>query len=145
MERWFNRNSWYPYTYRDSWDDGASVSLDAYYTADALVIKGSLPGVKPEEVGITLNGDTLTIRGETNKEEDTEDNGYLYRERQYGSFYRSVSLPRGLKTDKTEADFEDGVLTVTVPKSEEAKPRQIKVKAAGVLKSPKRASKTKES
>lgn len=132
MERWFGRSE-YPYFYRDIWSDAEKVPLDAYYTDDALVIKGSLPGVSPEEVSITLDGDTLTIRGETKQEERTEREGYLCQERHYGSFYRSLALPRGLKTDKAEATFEDGVLTLTIPKSEEIKPKQIKVKASGVL------------
>src|SRR5438093_11218219 len=103
-------------------------SLDLYETTTDVVIKATLPGLKPEDVEITLTGDTLTIRGETKAETENNDKNYLRRETRYGSFSRSITLPEGLKGDKAEATFENGVLTLTIPKSEEVKPRTIQVK-----------------
>ncbi len=103
--------------------------IDMYHTENDVVIKATLPGVKPDEVDVSLTGDTLTIRGKTKAEERIERKDYFYREHRYGAFYRSVTLPMGLKTDKAEAKFEDGILTLTIPKSEVAKPKQIKIKA----------------
>jgi HSP20 family protein len=104
-------------------------ALDVYHTPNEVVVKATLPGVKPEDVSIEITGETLTIRGETRAEEEVKEKDYLYQERRYGSFSRSVVLPGGLRTDKAEATMDDGVLTLTIPKAEEVKPRAIKVKA----------------
>ncbi len=107
------------------------LAVDMYETKDAVVVKSGLPGVKPEDVDITITGDTLTIRGETKEEkEDKGDNeeNYLRRERRYGSFVRSVTLPGDLQVDKAEASFDNGMLTLRIPKSEQSKPKTIKVK-----------------
>lgn len=106
-----------------------ALALDVYETADNVVVKTSLPGIKPEELDITIIGGTLTIKGETKAEEKVEKGNYIRRERRYGSFQRSVQLPDGLEADKAEATFKDGVLTLKVPKSEAAKPKTIKVEA----------------
>jgi HSP20 family protein len=103
-------------------------ALDVYQTSNEVVVKAALPGVKPEEVSIDITGDTLTIRGETKAEEEIKKEDYLYQERRYGAFSRTVVLPGGLKTDKAEATIEDGVLSVTIPKAEEVKPKAVKVK-----------------
>lgn len=108
---------------------GDTLALDVYETDDELVIKTSLPGVKPEEVDITVTGDVLTIRGETKSEEKVENANYLRQERRYGTFQRSVQLPGHLQSDKAKATFENGVLTLTIPKAEEARPKTIKVTA----------------
>jgi HSP20 family protein len=104
-------------------------ALDVFQTHNEVVVKATLPGVKPEDVSIDITGETLTITGETKAEEQIKKEDYLYQERRYGSFSRSVVLPGGLKTDKAEATMEDGVLTLTIPKAEEMKPKAIKVKA----------------
>jgi HSP20 family protein len=88
-----------------------------------------LPGVKPEDVNIDITGDTLTVKGESKAEQEVKREDYLYQERRCGAFSRSVVFPSGLKPDKAEATMEDGVLTLTVPKAEEVKPKSIKVKA----------------
>jgi len=106
--------------------------LDVYQTPNELVIKATVPGVKPEEVDITITGDTLTIGAEV-KEEKIEKAEYLYRERRFGSATRTITLPKALKGDQAHASFENGVLTLTIPKAEEAKPRQIKVKPQGIV------------
>ena len=109
------------------------VPVDVYGTENEVVVRAALPGVKPEEVDISITGDTLTIKGETKAEEETKRENYLYRERRYGAFYRMVTLPSGLNTDQAEATFDNGVLTLTIPKSERVKPKVIKVKAKGVI------------
>ena len=101
-----------------------------YHTANDVVVKAALPGVKPDDVEITIVGDTLTIKGEAKAEEEVKREDYLYQERRYGAFSRSVTLPSGLDTDKAEATFENGVLTLTIPKVEKVKPKQVKVKTA---------------
>lgn len=92
-------------------------------------MKAALPGLKPEDVSIDITGETLTIKGESKAEQEVKEKDYLYQERRYGAFSRSVVLPSGLKSDKAEATMEDGVLTLTMPKAEEVKPKAIKVKA----------------
>jgi HSP20 family protein len=105
-----------------------TLALDMFQTEEAAVIKSSVPGVKPEEIDITISGNTLTISGETREEEEIKEEDYIRRERRYGSFTRSVVLPEGLEPDQAEASFEDGVLTLSIPKAPEAKPKVIKVK-----------------
>jgi len=114
-----------------------SLSIDVCQTKDDVVVKAALPGVKPEEVNITITGDTLTIKGEHKKEEETKEKDYLCRECRYGAFSRSVTLPVEVESDKADASFEDGMLTVTIPKAEEFKPKQIKVKARDAIESKK--------
>lgn len=101
--------------------------LDIRMTEEELVLTAPLPGVKPEDVDISITGDTLTITGKTEEEKRDEREGYLYQEIRRGTFSRSVALPSGLKVDETSARFENGMLTLTIPKAEEAKPRQIKI------------------
>ncbi|MBI4301999.1 MAG: Hsp20/alpha crystallin family protein [Chloroflexi bacterium] len=116
------------------WDGGMTgVPLDMYQTADDVVVKAALPGVRPEDVDISIMGDTLTIRGETNAQEEVKREDYLYQEHRYGAFSRTVNLPGALNTDKAEAIFENGVLTLTIPKAEEAKPKSIKVQVKGAI------------
>jgi len=105
----------------------AALPLDVHETDAEFVIKASLPGVKPEEVQITVHGDTVTIRGETKAEEEKKGQTWHLRERRQGSFQRSVSLATPIDSDKALAWFEHGVLTLTLPKSEKARPKQIKV------------------
>jgi HSP20 family protein len=106
-----------------------ALAIDMYETADSVVIKTGVAGVDPKDIDITITGDVLTIKGETKVEEKVEKENYIRQERRYGSFQRSVRLPGSLVPDKAEAAFENGVLTLTIPKSEEAKPKTIKVQA----------------
>jgi HSP20 family protein len=111
------------------WGEGSgrvSLPLDVYETRDAFVVRASLPGVKPEDVDITMEGNTLTIRGETKT--PPEEGTYLLQEQRYGPFARSIELGTAAQPEKAEASFKNGVLTLTIPKAEEAKPRVIKVK-----------------
>jgi len=106
-----------------------TLAVDMYETADSVIVKTAVPGVKPEDIDITISGDLLTIKGETKLEEKVEKENYIRQERRYGAFQRSVQLPGSLVLDKAEANFEHGILTLTIPKSEEAKPKTIKVEA----------------
>jgi HSP20 family protein len=104
-------------------------SLDAYATKDTFVVRAALPGVKPEAVETTIDGDTLTIKGVYDQRDEKEEAGYLLRELSRGEFRRTLVLPTGLKKDAVEAVFEQGILTLRFPKVEEAKPRKITVTA----------------
>ena len=103
------------------------LALDIRTSGDALVVEAALPGVKPEDVDISVLGDTLTISGSHRAEESRDEEGYTYREIRRGSFSRTVTLPSGLKTDSASASFENGMLILRIPKAEEAKPRQIRI------------------
>lgn len=105
-------------------------ALDLYQTDDDLVLTMSLPGVKPEDVSITITGQVLQIRGEFKSNESLKRDDYLYRERQFGSFNRQLDLPVRVQGDAAQAEFEDGVLTLRIPKAAEVKPRQIEIKPA---------------
>ncbi len=111
------------------WDVMSVPTMDLYQTADSVVVKMGLPGVKPEDIQISVANGVLTIRGEVKEEEDKREKTYHLRERRYGSFSRSISLPSNVSADKSDAEFEDGVLTLTLPKAEEAKAKTITVKA----------------
>lgn len=108
--------------------DVGAPALDIYETKDSVVVKATVPGVKPEEVDISIAGDTLTISGRFKDESNVERDNYIRRERRYGAFQRNVLLPASVEPAKAEAQFENGVLTITLPKAEEAKPKTIKVK-----------------
>jgi len=109
---------------------GAEIlAVDMYETDQDVVVKSSVPGVKPEDLDITITGDTLTIKGETKTEEKVERANYIRQERRYGAFSRSLTLPTTIVAEKAKAEFENGVLTLTLPKAEEVKPKTIKVKA----------------
>jgi HSP20 family protein len=105
----------------------ATLPLDVSENENEFVIKGSLPGVKPDDVQITILGDTVTIHGESKGEDEKKGDRWHLRERRFGSFQRSLSLGAPVDSDKAQAQFEHGVLTLKLPKSEAAKPRQIKI------------------
>jgi HSP20 family protein len=104
------------------------LALDVYTTSDALVVEAALPGVKPDDVKVSVLGDSLTISGSTHEEQKRDEGGYSYREIRRGAFSRTVTLPSGLKADAATASFENGLLRLSFPKAEEAKPRQIQIK-----------------
>ncbi len=109
--------------------EGGILPIDVFQTKDDVVVKASLPGYKPDEVEISLTGDTLTIKGEHKEEEETKEGEYWLKERRYGTFSRTLTIPVEVKSEKADAAFDNGVLTLTLPKAEEIKPKQIKVKA----------------
>lgn len=106
-----------------------SLALDVVEKEDEFVVKASLPGVKPEDVEVTFSENTLTIKGELQAEEEKEDSRFHLRERRYGSFSRSLTLPRGIQGDAIEASYDAGVLTLRLPKREEIKPKRIAVQS----------------
>ncbi|MCW5877757.1 MAG: Hsp20/alpha crystallin family protein [Anaerolineales bacterium] len=104
-------------------------AVDLYQTADDIHVKATMPGVKAEDVEIQINGDLLTIKAETQAEEERNDVTYHVRERRSHSFVRAISLPVPVKVDQARAEVSEGILHVTLPKAEEAKPKVITVKA----------------
>jgi HSP20 family protein len=103
-------------------------ALDIAEESDAYVVKTELPGIGPEDVEVSLEGGLLTITGERRQETETSERQFHRVERRYGRFRRSITLPDNVRTDAVEADFDNGVLTVRVPKAEKAKPRRIEVR-----------------
>jgi HSP20 family protein len=127
MDRLFDDAFTRPVNLRDGgW---SSPAIDMYQTDDEVVIKAALPGFKADEVQINVTGDVLTLRGEMKHEEEQKDKAWHIREQRWSSFERSIALPTDVKADKAAADYENGILTVTLPKAEEVKPRTITVKA----------------
>ena len=108
----------------------ATLPLDVCETEHEFVIKAALPGVKPDDVQITVHGDTLTIRGDSTAEEEKKGEHWHLRERRFGTFQRSLTLATPVNSDKAQAHYDLGVLTLTLPKAESAKPRQIKINGA---------------
>jgi len=102
-------------------------AVDIYETPNELVVKADLPDIKPEELDIRVENNILTIRGERKFEKKVNESNYLRIERSYGSFSRSFSLANTVNSEAIKAEYKNGVLSLTVPKREEAKPKQIKV------------------
>lgn len=102
-------------------------SVDIYETEQELVVKTDLPDVNPKELDIRVENNILTIRGERKFEKKMNEENYLRVERSYGSFARSFTLSNTVNAEAIKADYQNGVLTLTIPKREEAKPKQIKV------------------
>jgi HSP20 family protein len=109
--------------------EAQTLALDVSETDDSLVVETSLPGFDPDDVDVSIIGNTLTIKGETKHEEEKEEKGkYHYRERRYGAVQRSINLPVEVNADAAEATFEKGVLKLALPKVEQAKPKRIELK-----------------
>jgi len=106
---------------------GETTLVDMYETDEAVVVKATVPGVKPEDIDISVTGDVVTIRGEVKEETEVKKENYIRRERRHGSFCRQLPLPTAVDVDKAEAVFENGVLNLTLPKAEEVRPKSIKV------------------
>ena len=129
MDRLFEDSFVSPLTMRGYNGEAPAPALDVHQNADEIVVTAALPGIKPEDVDITITGQTLSIRGEFKADDKVERDQYLYRERRYGSFNRQLQLPVRVQGESANATFENGVLTLTIPKAEDVKPRQIQVKA----------------
>lgn len=110
---------------------GPFLPLDVLENDNEFVVKASLPGVRPEDVQITVHGDTVSIRGETKAEEEKQGQNWLLRERRQGQFQRSFAVSTPINSDQAKAQFEHGVLTLTIPKAEMAKPKQIRIGTPG--------------
>jgi len=158
IERWRPRwgiTPWRPFREMEEWERrfedllgrplwrlpveerGWMPAVDIFEKADKFVVKAELPGIKEDDIHVSVVGDTLSIKGERKTEteikEKTEteikEEDYYRSERSYGSFYRSIPLPSSVDTGKIEASFEDGVLEVALPKSAKVKPKKIPVSA----------------
>jgi HSP20 family protein len=127
MDHLFDEAFTHPFSLMNSgWSQPA---VDLYQTDNEVVVKASLPGFKAEEVQINITGDVLTLRGETRQDEDVKEKAYHLREQRWGSFERSIPLPTAVSANKATAEFENGILTITMPKSEEARPKTITIKS----------------
>jgi HSP20 family protein len=129
MDRLFEDALIRPGWFAPAWGASEMLPVDMYETEDQVVVKATVPGVKPEEIDVTVTGDLLTIKGEFKHEEKTEKPNYLRQERRFGSFCRQVGLPVGVNAEKAKASFENGVLTLEMPKVEAAKTKTVKVVA----------------
>lgn len=105
-----------------------SPAMDILETDNEVVVKAELPGLKAEDIKVSVENGALTISGEKRQEREQKDRNYHLVQRRFGSFYRSVMLPSGVDADKVDARYHDGVLTLTMPKSEQAKPKKIEIK-----------------
>lgn len=126
MDRLFE-DSFVRRPFGSSYESMTTLPLDVTSTNDALIVEAALPGIKPEDVDITVDDGTLSIRGTYHDEEREGEGENLLSEIRRGSFYRTVSLPSGLEADKATATFEHGVLKLRIPKAEAVKPRQIRI------------------
>jgi HSP20 family protein len=148
MQRWRPRSSiapWRPFRDMEEWErrfdalfrgwmwrpgaeeTGWMPAVDVIEKDDKFLVKAELPGMKEEDIDVSVVGDTLTIKGEKKSESEVKEENYYRSERAYGSFYRSIPLPSTVDADKIEANYEDGVLEVTIPKMPEVKPKKIAV------------------
>jgi HSP20 family protein len=105
-------------------------AVDIYENGDNLVLKAELPGVNPDDVEIRVEDNTLYLKGERKFDSDVKEQDYHRVERTYGTFTRTFSLPNSIDAEKVAAEYKDGVLTLTMPKKEEAKPKTIKINVA---------------
>lgn len=103
-------------------------SVDVTETDEALEVTVDLPGIKPEDIDISVTDDRLTIQGERKQETETKDKTVHRVERSYGSFFRSIALPQGTEPDKVTAESDQGVIRITLPKADQVKPKKVSVK-----------------
>jgi HSP20 family protein len=129
MDRLFEESFLRPGLFGGGETPASALPLDMYETENDVVVKASVPGVKPEDIEVTVTGDLLTIKGEFKSEERTEKQNFIRQERRYGNFCRQLGLPVSVDSGKAEASFENGILTLNLPKVEAVKPKTVKVVA----------------
>jgi HSP20 family protein len=127
MDRLFDRALEPSWSEAPMWD----LALDVVENKDDFVVKASLPGINPDDLEITYTDNVLTIKGETKEDNNVKDEQYHLRERRYGVFSRSISLPNQVKADAIVANYDAGVLTLKLPKVEEVKPKRISINISG--------------
>jgi HSP20 family protein len=129
MDRLFEESFLRPGFFGNGESGAAMLPMDMYETENEVVVKAAVPGATPEDIEVTVTGDLLTIKGEfkSESEEKDEKRNWHRQERRYGSFSRQVTLPAGVNTDACQADFENGVLTLKLPKAEEAKVKRVQI------------------
>jgi HSP20 family protein len=129
MDRLFEESFVRPSTRRLALSEGTPLAVDLYETDEDVVAKMALPGIDMDDIDVSVARNTLTIKAETKAEEEVEEDRYLCRERRFGTYARSLTLPVAVEADEAEATYENGVLTLRLPKVEEAKPKTIEVSA----------------
>lgn len=110
------------------WQREWAPSLDVSETRDNFVVKAEVPGIDAKDIDISLTGDVLTIKGEKRQEKEEKEEDYHLVERSYGSFSRSVRLPAEVESNKIKASYKNGILNITLPKSEKVKAKEVKIK-----------------
>ncbi|MBP7998764.1 MAG: Hsp20/alpha crystallin family protein [Chloroflexi bacterium] len=125
LDRMFDDSFFAPFRQDELVDWG--LPLDVLEKDDNFIVKASVPGINPNELDITLENDVLTIKGESHSEKEETNERYHLRERRVGRFGRTVTFPIRVNGEAITADYKDGVLTLTVPKAEEVKPRRINI------------------
>jgi HSP20 family protein len=131
MDEFFGRRMrpWWPSIWsRDRVGEVVTPAVDVYEEKDEIVVKAELPGLDKNDIEVNISDSVLTLKGEKKREEKIEDEGYYSCERSYGAFLRSVDLPGEVQADKVKASFKNGVLEIRMPKTEEAKTKEIKIK-----------------
>lgn len=131
---------WTPFPLIDSFDEmdkffdnwptisnSFTPAIDIYEEKDDVIVETPLAGIDPEKVDVSIENNVLTIKGESEKKSEVDDKNYYRKEVRWGSFYRSVALPTKVNGDKAEATYNQGVLTIRIPKAEEVKPKTIKI------------------
>lgn len=116
---------------RGSWEGAvASFPMDVHQADKEYVVKASLPGVKVEDLDVSIVGETLTIKAAAQQDQNVKDEDWLLRETRYTAFSRTITLPSEVQADKVDANYESGILTLRIPKAEAILPKTIKVRAA---------------
>ncbi len=128
MDRLFDERFFHP-LWTSEGERAVVPALDLYTTSDAVIARVALPGVKPGDVDITVTDDLVTVTGTFKEETETTGAGYLHKELSRGSFTRSFTTPTTIKAADAKATFADGLLTLTLPKTEQAKPTHVKIQA----------------
>jgi HSP20 family protein len=129
MGDFFGRRPWWPERwFRTEGMELTAPAVDLYEEKDDIVVKAELPGIEKDNIEVNLADHTLTIKGEKKKEEEIKEKNYYRSERSYGSFVRTLELPKDVHTDKVKATFKNGILEVRLPKTEEAKAKEVKVR-----------------
>ncbi len=121
VDRIFNRDF-------DLWEGGRVPAIDVYEEGDNIIVKAEVPGVKKEDISVSLNGDILTISGKSQEEKEVKKENFYRKEIRSGTFSRSITLPAQIDKDKVKASYKDGVLQLTLPKSPEEKKKEVKIK-----------------
>ncbi|HOV21365.1 MAG TPA: Hsp20/alpha crystallin family protein [bacterium] len=121
VDRIFNRDL-------DLWEGGRVPAIDVYEEGDNIIVKAEIPGVKKEDISVSLNGDILTISGKSQEEKEVKKENFYRKEIRSGTFSRSLTLPAQIDKDKVKASYKDGVLQLTLPKSPEEKKKEVKIK-----------------
>lgn len=127
MTRLFDFSLRRPDRYTDLVEREWSPALDVYDSNDSIRVKADIPGMNKEDIRVSVHGDTLTIEGEKKYEKEVKEESFIRTERAYGSFYRAITLPGTVDAANVKATYKNGVLELTLPKKEEAKPKEIKV------------------